>query len=71
MIAIPGGLRSTGHIALLDREKFYPGDEGVVDFATFDTTIETGSKFFIYEGGAEPLGEGLALEISFRPVFGS
>lgn len=59
--------KTSGQITLIDREAFYPGDEGVVEIAFLhrkalgDNFFE-GTKFTFGEG-RKPLGEGKILEI--------
>lgn len=54
--------KTSGMIALIDREEFKPGDEGVVDIKFLDARCFEGQQFFFYES-EEPLGEGVVLEI--------
>lgn len=59
--------KTSGQITLIDREAFYPGDEGIVEIAFLhrkalgDNFFE-GTKFTFGEG-RKPLGEGKILEI--------
>ena len=59
--------KTSGQITLIDREVFYPGDEGIVEIAFLhrralgDNFLE-GTKFTFGEG-SKPLGEGQCFEI--------
>lgn len=54
--------KTSGMITLLDREKFHPGDEGVVEIKFLDADCVEGTQFLFYES-KEPLGEGIVLEV--------
>ena len=54
--------KTSGMIALLDREEFHPGDEGVVEIKFLNADCIEGTQFLFYEG-EEPLGEGVVLDV--------
>jgi len=60
-------MKTSGKIQLNDRERFYPGDEGIV-LITFVSekylgfNLGSGSKFTFDEGG-NPIGEGEVIGI--------
>lgn len=59
--------KTSGQIKLIDRDWFYPGDEGVVEITFLNqeylgNNFSEGVKFTFGEGG-EPLGEGEIKEI--------
>ena len=60
-------MKTSGQITLIDREAFYPGDEGLVEIAFLNNdyledNFSEGTKFTFGEG-REPLGEGKVKEI--------
>ena len=61
------GMKTSGQITLIDRNEFYPGDEGLVEI-TFLNKSYLGDNFsegikFIFDEGRAPLGEGEVTEI--------
>jgi len=61
------GMKTSGRITLIDREAFYPGDEGLVEI-TFLNRDYLGENFsngtkFTFDEGQNPLGEGEIKEI--------
>jgi elongation factor Tu len=61
------GRKSSGQITILDKQLFFPKDEGIVqiDFLNRDLlgpNFSVGAKFTFGEGGA-PLGEGHVVQI--------
>lgn len=59
--------KTFGQITLLDREAFYPGDEGIVEIAflirrTLGNNFSEGTKF-IFGEGRDHVGEGEVKEI--------
>lgn len=57
-----------GRIHLLDRDEFFPGDEGLVEvwFPIDEVPSEdfaVGKKFTFHEGSDVPIGEGIIKEI--------
>jgi translation elongation factor EF-Tu-like GTPase len=61
------GTATSGSIELIDREKFYPGDEGVVKI-TFLIRECLGNDFaegkkFTFAEAIKPIGEGVVIEI--------
>lgn len=60
-------MKTSGKIDLIDRDEFYPGEEGEVSI-TFVNRKYLGEDFdkgkrFIFGEGLEPLGEGFVEEI--------
>lgn len=60
-------MKTSGNIKLIDRDNFFPGDEGEVEINFLSKThlrndFNIGKKFSFGEG-EEPLGEGEILEI--------
>lgn len=60
-------LKTSGQITLINKEAFYPGDEGLVEIAFLNkdylgVNFSEGTKFTFGEG-REPLGEGEVIEI--------
>lgn len=60
-------MKTSGQITLIDRDAFYPGDEGLVEITFLKeeylgNSFSEGVKFTFGEGRA-PLGEGKVLEI--------
>jgi len=60
-------MKTSGQITLIDRDAFYPGDEGLVEIAFINrdylgNNFSEGVKFTFGEG-REPLGEGVVKEI--------
>jgi elongation factor Tu len=55
-------MKTSGQITLIDRDRFYPGDEGLVEIV-FRNKDYLGNNFsegimFTFGEGREPLGEG-------------
>jgi hypothetical protein len=48
-------------IRLIDREFFYPGEEGIVEIKFLDIECTKNKKFYFYES-VEPIGEGIVLD---------
>lgn len=60
-------IKTSGMITLIDINKFYPGDKGLVEIYFLNkkflgNDFKEGSKFVFYEG-EDPLGEGVVVEI--------
>jgi translation elongation factor EF-Tu-like GTPase len=62
-------MKTSGKITLLDRDEFYPGEEGNVAITflnrEFLGVISDGQHFTFDEGGENLLGEGTIIEIQF------
>ncbi len=59
------GVKTSGMITLLDREQFFPGDEGMVEIKFIEADCSKGMKFQFSEG-REPLGEATVIRILQR-----
>ena len=60
-------MKTSGQITLIDRQVFYPNQEGIVEITFLKNSFlgkgfNIGSKFTFGEG-REPLGEGVIIEI--------
>lgn len=60
-------MKTSGRIDLIDKEQFYPGEEGEVEIIFLNREY-LGSDFdigktFLFGEGAVPLGEGMVKEI--------
>lgn len=58
--------KTFGQITLIDREEFYPGDEGEVEIKFLSKFLAEDfckGRTFIFSEGEEPLGEGIINEM--------
>lgn len=62
LFGVRGNGLTSGMITLLDREKFFPGDEGTVEIKFLHADITVRDKILFYEA-VEPLGECEVLQI--------